>query len=152
MCRLTYSGKSIADELNRVARWFSSGGTYYNLVGKVCSILGPIVKPSSAATRRHMKGSVNPKTSAKFMVNERRKIEATQPHNLLHNSTAQRNNINGISLLSGRERVSSYRVEELKARLLWQSSLKRGPPEDSTDLPVNGSRKYEEYGVLQPKS
>ena len=87
-CRLTYSVKSIADELDRVARWFSSGRTYYDAAGNVCSISGPIVNPSSTVTRRHMSGDVNPKTCAEFTADERRKIEATQPHNLLHNSAA----------------------------------------------------------------
>jgi len=65
-----------------------------------------------------MSGDVNPKTCAKFTADERRKIEATQPHNLLHNSAARRDNINGLSLPSGRETVSSCRVEELKAMVI----------------------------------
>jgi hypothetical protein len=77
VCRLTYSIKSIADELDRVARWFSSGGTYYSATGNVRSVSGPIVKPLSAVARRHMNGDVNPKMCAKFTVDEGRKIEAT---------------------------------------------------------------------------
>ena len=110
--------KSIADELDRVARWFSSGGTYCNATGNICSISGPIINSSSTVTWRHMSGDVNPKTCAKFTADERRKIEATQPHNLLQNLAARRDNINGLSLPSGREIVSSCRVEELKAMVI----------------------------------
>ena len=42
---LSYSVKSILDELGRVARCFSSGGTYYNAAGNIRFVSNPIVKP-----------------------------------------------------------------------------------------------------------
>ena len=110
MCHLTYSVKSITDELNRVTRGFSFDRTYYGVVGNVHSMLGPIVKPSSAATWCHMNGNINPKICAKVAVDERQKLEATYMYNLLHKSAVQRDNTNGLSLPSSRKTVSSCRV------------------------------------------
>ena len=97
-CRFTYSSAAIADELDRVARWFTSGGTYYDDDGDVRSVSGCIVKSSSRATRRHMMGEVNAKTSAEFTAAEKSEIDKLQPHNLLHNSAASQDSINGLAL------------------------------------------------------
>ena len=87
-CCLTYSVGEIAQELERVGRWFTTGGTFYNNAGDVCSIAGPFSRATSRATRHHMRGDLNPKTMAEFTSKEQRLIGAIQPHNLSHNSAA----------------------------------------------------------------
>ena len=53
-CRASYSTKHIANELERVARWFTSGGTFYGDDGNLRSVSGKLLAKASQATRRHM--------------------------------------------------------------------------------------------------
>ena len=117
-CRLSYSVGSITRELERVARWFAVGGTFYDEAGNVRSVDGGIVRAASPMTRRHMRGDLNPKTVSEFTSDEKRKIAAIQPHNLLHNSAARRENISGCSLPRDRTTVADCKVEELKAMVV----------------------------------
>ena len=94
-CRLRYSAKLIAKELERVTWWFTLVGTFYNDGGNLRSVLGELLANASPATRRHMREEVNPKTRGAFTVAEQRKIDLVSPQNLLHNSTTRRNTIRG---------------------------------------------------------
>ncbi|KAL7554211.1 hypothetical protein ACHAWF_017633 [Thalassiosira exigua] len=117
-CRLSYGEKAIADELDRVSQWFSSGGSFYDKDSNIFSVSGKLARPSSAASRRHMRGEINPKTFAEFTAEEKGVIESIRPHNLLHNSEASREKINGLSLPANRETIASCRGEELKAMVI----------------------------------
>ena len=75
-CRISYSVGSITRELERVARWFAVGGTFYDEAGNVRSVDGGIVRAASPMTRRHMRGDLNPKTLSEFTGNEKQEIEA----------------------------------------------------------------------------
>ena len=82
---LRYSFNSIVYELDRFAPWFSFSGTYYYAAGNVRSASGSIANPLSTVTRCHMNNGVNPNICVKVTADKRRKIEATEPHNILHN-------------------------------------------------------------------
>ena len=114
-CRLSYSVDKIAAELNRVCKWFSSDASFYDVAGNMRTVSGAIVKSSSRATRRHMRGELDPKSATEFTSTQKRQIESIEVHNLVHNSAARRESINGLSLPQGRDTVASCKVEELKA-------------------------------------
>ena len=109
--------------MDRVAWWFTSGGTYYDDDGDVRSVSGFIVKSSSRATRRHMMGEVKAKTSAEFPAAEKSKIDKLQPHNLLHNLAASQDSINGLALPKEKKTVRSCIVEELKAMVIARGGV-----------------------------
>ena len=104
-CRFSYSVAAVAQDLQRVAQWFTTGGTYYNDVANVRSVAGSIIQVASTATLRHMRGDLNPKTSAEFTNKERRLIDAIQPYNLVHDYAACGNTITGVSLPMERSTV-----------------------------------------------
>ena len=106
-----HSSGRIATELRRVAHWYSAGGTYYDSAANVRSVSGDVVRKASSVSRRHMVGDLNPKTMAEYTREERSSIDAIQPHNLIHNSAARRETINGLSLPSGRTTVADCRPE-----------------------------------------
>ena len=100
-CRLSYSVKSIANEMDRVVRWFTTGGTFYDNDANVFSVAGKRLRAADNVSLQHMRGNLNPKTRKQFTKEEKRIIERIQPHNLLHNSAADRDKIVGHSLPSG---------------------------------------------------
>ena len=85
------------DQLERVAKWFSGDGTYYDCKGNVFLVSGKLVKEASNSTVRHMNGDLDPKTGLEFTHEQQKIIESIQPHNLLHNSAAERSDIWAIS-------------------------------------------------------
>ncbi|KAL7552027.1 hypothetical protein ACHAWF_017125 [Thalassiosira exigua] len=117
-CRLSWGVHQLAAELDRVAKLFTSDGTYYDDDGNVLKITGELVRERSRATVRHMRGDLDPKTGAEFTASQKAEINAIECHNLLHNSAARRSSLRGLSLPEGRENVESCRVEELKAMLV----------------------------------
>ena len=117
-CREMYSRSRISTELRRVARWFTVGGTYYDPDANVRSISGAMVQAASSTSCRHMAGDLNSKTMEEHSRDERSQIDAVQPHNLIHNSAARRETINGLSLPSARATVAECRPDELKAMIV----------------------------------
>ena len=117
-CRLSHSIKSISTKLQRVARWFTEDGTYYDNAANLYLVSGSLLTKATLAKRRHMLGDVNPKTGAEYSVAAKKIIDAASPHNLLQNSAARRSGIKGVSLPSGRETIASCRVEELKGMVI----------------------------------
>ena len=113
-----HSISEIATELRRVARWFSRGGTYYDADANILSTSGKIVQATSPKTRRHKVGHLNPKTMREYSYEERTHINAIKPHNLVHDSAARREHVNGMSLPSDRSTVAECRPEELKAMVI----------------------------------
>ena len=97
-CRFSYSVVTVAQELERIDQWFTTGGTYYNDVANMRSDAGSIIQPSSNVTLRHMRGDLNPKTLAEFTNKERRLLGAIQPYNIVHDSAACRNTIDDLPL------------------------------------------------------
>jgi len=117
-CRDSYSIQFITNEMRRVARWYTTGGTYYDEHANVRSVSGAIVQAASPTSRRHMIGDLNPKTMEEYTPDERSQIDAVQPHNLIHNSAARRETINGMSLPPDKTTVAECRPEELKTMIV----------------------------------
>ena len=113
-----YTVQQIEEELIRVYKWFSEGGTYYDDVDNIMSVSGRRIKSASRATHQHMNGELDPKTSKEFTPDQKKMIESVQPHNLLHNSAAPREDINGLSLPEGKATVDKCTVDELKAMVI----------------------------------
>ena len=57
---------------------------------------------------------------------EKRDVASAQPQNLLHNFSADRNKINGISLPGKRYSIEEYAVEELKSMIVHRGSIMIG--------------------------
>ena len=53
-------------ELDRVAEWFSSDGTYYDVMSNIRSVADHLVQARCSLSRRHMKGLTNTKTLSEF--------------------------------------------------------------------------------------
>ena len=119
--RQSYSATQIRDELIRVSKWFSKDGTFYDKHGNVYSISGKEISHASNRSVNHMKGRIDPKSGAAFTLEQQKKIADVQPHNILHNSAANKENINGLSLPEGKTSVKQCQVHELKTMLLARS-------------------------------
>jgi hypothetical protein len=95
-CCFSYSVADVAQELERAAHSFTTGGTLYDNVANIRSVAGSIIQVTFNAARRHMRGDLNPKTLSEFANGERRLIDTIQPHNPVHNSAACRNTITAL--------------------------------------------------------
>ena len=68
--------QQIEEELIRVYKWFSEGGTYYDDDGNIMSVSGRHIKSASRATHQHMNGELDPKTSKEFTPDQKKMIES----------------------------------------------------------------------------
>ena len=116
--RLSYSVGQIEAELRRVANWFSDEAKYYDNSGNIMLVRGAIFKRTSRGACHHMMGKSNPKTGQPFTQAQNDIIRRILPHNLLHNSAADKDKIHGIWLPSGRSSVNDCTNAELKAMIV----------------------------------
>jgi hypothetical protein len=124
--KFSYSAMKIQRELERVSKWFSRDGTYYDNDGNIVSISGALVKESSSSTLKHINGELDSKTGREFSCDQQAKIQLIQQHNLIHNSAAERSQIYGLSLLEGMAIVNNCRVDQLKAMVIAQGGSVTG--------------------------
>jgi hypothetical protein len=116
--RATHSVKQIQDELDRVEKWFSKDGSYYDIDGNHLTVSGDMIMTKSRTTIRHMNGELDPKTRGVFSTSQQKLIDSLKPHNLKHNSEADSSAIHGKSLPPYRARVQDCLVDELKGILI----------------------------------
>ena len=124
--RASYSVKQIQDELDRVSKWFSKDGTYYDEQGNTFSVSGTLIEQATRKSIRHMNGELDPKTRQPYTTEQRNLIKSIQTHNLLHNSAADRATINGLSLPEGKQYVGQCTVDELKTMVVARSGSVTG--------------------------
>ncbi|KAL7537783.1 hypothetical protein ACHAXR_008074 [Thalassiosira sp. AJA248-18] len=100
-----YSVRQITDELDRISKWFSTDGTFYDDNANIVSLAGDKVKDADW-------------TCEAFTTAQQKDIDSVQSHNLLHNSEANRGKIEGLSLPEGKTALDECTVQELKTMVV----------------------------------
>ena len=116
--QMHYSVAQISNELRKVSKWFMEDATYYDDVGNIVSVSGRVIEESNANTICHLNGNSDPKTRSEFTPAQKMTIESFHHHNLLHNSTAKREEINELSLPEGKATLNECKVDELKVMVI----------------------------------
>ena len=134
--RPTYSALQIQRELDRVHKWYADDGTYYDVNGNVMSISGRKVSNTSHKHRQHMKGKLDPRTCQPFTNEQQKALDSVMPHNVLHNSQVDKEQLSGLSLPEGCTTLQACTVEQLKAMLIARggSVTKDGKSMNKPDL------------------
>lgn len=112
--KVMHTSINIRDELDRVSKWFSCDGQYYDDHSNLVSIAGAVLRERNKDMTQHMLGEVNPKNKAPWTTKEQNAIEKIHAHNLVHNSSADRTKIPQHSLPEGVEDIHGCRVNQLK--------------------------------------
>ena len=86
----------------RVSDHYSKKDAHCDKHINVYSVEGKITWKTNEVMLRCMKGELDPKTVKELCGNDKRDVSSAQPRILLHNSSAGRDKINGISLLESR--------------------------------------------------
>ena len=102
---------TICNELDRVSKWFSKDGQYYDKDSNVVSISGAILFKSNVQTKQHSIGDINPKNKARWSDDEVSAIDNIHTHNLLHNSSTDRSNVQQHSLPEGVSDINGCMVK-----------------------------------------
>ena len=138
--RFSFSVGEIEKELKRVAAWYTVDAKYYDRSGNVLSANGAVVRGKCRDTCSHMMGKCDPKTGRPFTQAQKDLIRRLQPHNLLHNSAADNDKIQGTSLPAGKSSVEQCSNAELKAMVVPRGGSVTG--RDGKGLNQNELRKH----------
>ena len=111
MCQIT-------DKFDRISKWFSTDGTFYDDNANIVSLAGHKVKDVDWGRLRHVHGDVDAKTCQAFTTAQQKDIDSVQSHNLLHNSETNKSKIKGLSLPEGKTTLDECSVQELKTMVV----------------------------------
>ena len=113
-----HSIMSILTEINRIQKFFTRDATYYDDACHVKNLAGQVVELPCRRNHQHMKGENHPRTKEPYSTAESEALQMLAPHNLLHNSCADRTKIRGLSFPQGKSSVKELKVDELKAMII----------------------------------
>ena len=148
-CQENYSEDNIVSELNRVSDFFLNRGTYYYISGNMRSLRGTIVESANCTTLAHMRGNRDPKTRLPFSEEQSNLLNSTKVHNLLHNSEANADKIDGVLLPPGKACVNDCIMDELKKMVIARGGNLMG--QDGKAIPSNQLKRLVRANLLLEK-
>ena len=93
-----------------------------------------IIRKNNETIRRRTKDELNPKAVKELTDNENRDVVSVQPYSSLHNSAADRDKINGVSLPEKRSSIEEFIVEELKDVIICRGGSLTGKDRNSLKI------------------